>query len=270
MIAYPKYWRIKVTNRCNLSCTFCHQENMPANRRLYQYIDVVFIRKLASGLIESNDIVALTGGEPLLHKEFNQIASIICDKVKTKCHLNTNGTLLDRKLKYLKLLPLSNIHINLCTLNPKTYNSIYGKNCLNNIHSTIIKAIELGFNITINYVVIAGINDAIHNMKNIIKFALYNKCNLSIIESLFDYCSESKGYNFQKTYKDILISLGFNKYNERAGRCFYSKRGFKSSIIVAAPCSPAAAWNGTIKDDALLVTEDQTIKRFFTGNYYEK
>lgn len=83
------------TGGCNLRCPFCHNSSLVLPVRLAQDTDeaevLAFLKKRAGTL----DGVAVTGGEPLLHRD---IDSFLC-KVRElgyKIKLDTNGTFPDR------------------------------------------------------------------------------------------------------------------------------------------------------------------------------
>lgn len=83
------------TGGCNLRCPFCHNSSLVLPERLSQDTDeaevLAFLKKRAGTL----DGVAITGGEPLLHRD---IDSFLC-KVRElgyKIKLDTNGTFPDR------------------------------------------------------------------------------------------------------------------------------------------------------------------------------
>ncbi len=84
-----------LTEKCNLRCSYCIRGNKNNNE--------LSLEKLNSFLRTndfSKDQVLLTGGEPLLHENFQEIARICLDKFKNVA-VNTNGLLLgeDRIVK---------------------------------------------------------------------------------------------------------------------------------------------------------------------------
>ena len=113
---YPYRIQIELTSSCNLNCSHCYK-----NANEYQkYLSYNSIEKL---LLYSNNAfyeIGLTGGEPLLHPNFNIIASI-CYKYSHQLELNTNGLLLSQiSIDILQLFKY--ISISLYGLTDEDYN----------------------------------------------------------------------------------------------------------------------------------------------------
>jgi len=87
--------RVSISSLCNLNCSFCHKEG------LHGYNDVTFMNKdLFKNIIQAYmDIegkeIDITGGEPLVHPEINEIMDIL-QVFKGHTTLSTNGMLLDK------------------------------------------------------------------------------------------------------------------------------------------------------------------------------
>jgi len=88
---------IEITNRCNLNCEFCPKtirdkdDMAPKNfehilNQIKDYTELIYIH---------------VKGEPLLHKELNEILNA-CYKYNIKVNLTTNGTLLKKNIQILK------------------------------------------------------------------------------------------------------------------------------------------------------------------------
>lgn len=92
---------IKVTNRCNLKCTYCYAES-GINDNTYE-LTVNEIDNLLKSNDEPYDRIIITGGEPLIRDDILGIIRV-CKKYG-KVQLLTNGTLGDRDL-YVKILEL--------------------------------------------------------------------------------------------------------------------------------------------------------------------
>ncbi len=99
---------IEITNRCNLSCSFCsldarHKKDMSIKEfslvinKIKDYTDLVYLH---------------VKGEPLLHSKLDEILSI-CDENNIKVCLTTNGTLIEEKKDILIKHPIKQINISL-------------------------------------------------------------------------------------------------------------------------------------------------------------
>ena len=88
---------IEITNICNLNCKFCLQDS-----RKKEYIDVSNFEKIISQIKDYTDLICLhVKGEPLLHKDLEQILNIL-EKYELKTNITTNGILIKEKLDTLK------------------------------------------------------------------------------------------------------------------------------------------------------------------------
>lgn len=80
----PVNVQLELTEACNLFCSFCYNSRNPIESTKYPQI----IDKLCDeGVME----VVLTGGEPMMHRNFLQIAEE-CTKKFAKVQVQTNGT----------------------------------------------------------------------------------------------------------------------------------------------------------------------------------
>lgn len=101
-----KYINIALTNRCNLECRHCDiwQESPKVD------INSSFISDILSSLLPGKLDIALTGGEPFMHRRFFDIVDLILqhDRGALKT-ISTNGTLKNKILifldRYASILP---------------------------------------------------------------------------------------------------------------------------------------------------------------------
>jgi len=88
----PFFSSIEITSRCNLRCTFCYLDHADndelSTEEIKDYLDQL------AGL--GSLFLSLTGGEPLLRKDFWEIAQHAHD-LDFAINLKTNGTLIDEK-----------------------------------------------------------------------------------------------------------------------------------------------------------------------------
>ncbi len=91
----PLVFRIRITNRCNLSCHYCY-----VGQSLNQKVENPLTReewgRITSGLSRKT-LIDITGGEPLLTPGFDEIITDMLDK-KLKVSLITNGTVYKESL----------------------------------------------------------------------------------------------------------------------------------------------------------------------------
>ncbi|RKY16010.1 MAG: GTP 3',8-cyclase MoaA [Planctomycetota bacterium] len=147
--------RISITSRCNLKCPYCHKEGVRGEE---EEQDTAFWRKVLMAAAELNIRRALkiTGGEPLLRADLEQIIAAAREAGFRDISLVTNGTLLDEKrAKSLAAAGLKRINIGCdapsSSILPKTYERVGG---------AVDAALAAGLSpVKLNMVVLAGIND---------------------------------------------------------------------------------------------------------------
>ena len=100
---------IEITNKCNLSCSFCKKSIRPLKE-----MSVSEFKEVISKVKDYTNTICLhVKGEPLLHSNLSEILNI-CDDNNMNISLTTNGTLLKAKINELiKHKSLSKIHISL-------------------------------------------------------------------------------------------------------------------------------------------------------------
>ncbi len=105
---------IELTDRCNLNCRHCGSECDP-NRSHYIETGLIVkaLEEIREDMKDESFMICLTGGEPLLHPDFEKIVEKIneCD---IPWGMTTNATLIDEKMaQKLKALKLASISISL-------------------------------------------------------------------------------------------------------------------------------------------------------------
>ena len=153
------YLRISLIEKCNLRCTYC----MPADgillspKKDLMTADEIFA--IAKTFVHNGvDKIRLTGGEPLLRKDFAEIITQL-STLKTEIAITTNGILIDRHLAVLKQNKVTQINLSLDTLVPSKFNTITLRNQFEKVLSNLHLLLNDDFKIKINVVLIKGFND---------------------------------------------------------------------------------------------------------------
>ncbi|MEM6831098.1 MAG: GTP 3',8-cyclase MoaA [Bacteroidota bacterium] len=174
------YLRISLTDRCNLRCFYCMPEEgielmeKPSIMTLEEIIDITSIfQKLGV------HTVRLTGGEPLLRKNFEFLARGLADLGLT-IKLTTNGILLDKYLDLFEEIGLTRINVSLDSLDKAKAAFITKRDYYDRIMSNIRAALEKGMEIKLNVVLIKGIND--NEIADFIELTRHQKLNVKFIE----------------------------------------------------------------------------------------
>ena len=176
------YLRVSVTDRCNLRCRYCMEEEgikLLPKREILTIEDFIFV---INTLIENGiEKVRITGGEPLVKRGiFTLLENINKTKLKD-LSITTNGVLLEKYAKKLKNTGINRLNISLDTLKREKFKFITRRDYFDETVNGIIKAKEEGFNpVKINVVAIRGFND--DEILDFINFAISNELEIRFIE----------------------------------------------------------------------------------------
>ncbi len=156
------YLRISITDRCNLRCRYCMpSEGLEklAHEDILTYEEILRLARIAVGL--GVDKIRLTGGEPLVRKDFPHLLPELMSIPGLKdVSITTNGIYLKEHLENIRSAGVSRINISLDSLKRDRYRKITGFDGFERVREAIQLAQTLGFHpIKINMVVLKGIND---------------------------------------------------------------------------------------------------------------
>jgi len=123
--------------------------------------------------------IRLTGGEPLIKKNFKEILAEL-SKLPVELAMTTNGILLDQYWEELKKAGLNSLNISLDSLREDRVNQITRRNYFKRIYSNIETSIEKGFDVKLNCVLMKDQND--DEILDFIRFAENKKVGIRFIE----------------------------------------------------------------------------------------
>ncbi|MBW1716229.1 MAG: GTP 3',8-cyclase MoaA [Deltaproteobacteria bacterium] len=156
------YLRVSVTDRCNLRCMYCTPVK---DLKLLDHADILSYEEILKVIHVATDLgikkVRLTGGEPLLRRNFVHLVESACRIPQIEdVSITTNGVLLQEMARPLFEAGLRRINVSLDTLNPLKYTKITRRECFDAVWNGLQVAEAIGFSpIKVNVVVIKGIND---------------------------------------------------------------------------------------------------------------
>ena len=154
------YLRISLTDKCNFRCRYCmpggHVKFMP-DEKLMRAGEIAGLASIFVRL--GVDRIRLTGGEPTLRPDLEEILSGL-SQLEVSLSMTSNGFLLDGKLEMLRRYGLMKLNISLDSLDAGVFERMARRPGLDRVLQSIEKALELGFDVKINTVVIRGMNDA--------------------------------------------------------------------------------------------------------------
>ncbi|MEM1092007.1 MAG: GTP 3',8-cyclase MoaA [Pseudomonadota bacterium] len=159
--------RISLIDRCNFRCPYC----MPAElfTEDYQFIDRSLrltaeeITRVARVMVDLGvEKIRLTGGEPLLRRDLEEIIrGVSAIDELADVALTTNGVLLAARAQALKEAGLRRITVSLDSVDPEVFTSMSGgRGDLEKALAGIHAALEVGLApVKVNAVVQKGVND---------------------------------------------------------------------------------------------------------------
>ena len=101
---------LHITDRCNLSCRHCLFSCSPKKLTALSFNAVA--QAVAASYALGTRVYYLTGGEPLVHREFQDICRLILmDHLDTSLVILTNGVLIPEQQAFLKTLPSHRLFI---------------------------------------------------------------------------------------------------------------------------------------------------------------
>lgn len=178
------YLRISVTDRCDLRCVYCMNENthfLPRSQ-LLTLEEVVRIGRAFTDLGVSR--IRITGGEPLVRKNilhvFQQLGSHPGIQDLT---LTSNGTRLPRFARQLKSAGVTRINISLDSLRPERFHAITRVGNLSRTLAGIEAAQNAGIGrIKLNSVILKHRNH--DEIVDLVSFAIDHDMDISFIEEM--------------------------------------------------------------------------------------
>lgn len=159
--------RISVTDRCNFRCSYCMPEEIFGERyeflkreKLLTFEEITRLTRLivSQGAVK----LRLTGGEPLMRRDFEQLVAMLADIDGVEdLAMTTNAYFLPQKAHALKAAGLQRITVSLDSLDNDTFRAMNGGRAdVNEVLAGIDAAVDVGFApIKINAVVKRGVND---------------------------------------------------------------------------------------------------------------
>ena len=153
------YLRISLIEKCNLRCQYCMpEEGIPLTPSKF-IMNASEIESLATTFVGMGvKKIRLTGGEPLLRKDFEDILSRL-SKLDVDLSITTNGILADRFLPIFKKHRLKKVNFSLDTLKEERFKEITRRSGYEKTMENLDLFIREGFEVKLNIVLMKGIND---------------------------------------------------------------------------------------------------------------
>jgi cyclic pyranopterin phosphate synthase len=177
------YLRVSVTDRCNLRCHYCMPREGVALRDHHDMLSFEEIETIVRAAVELGiRKVRLTGGEPLLRKDFPKLAVKLGNIPRLEeLDLTTNGLLFAPLAGRLKQAGIKRVNISLDTLKPERFREMSGSDDWRKVMESVEAAVKHGYEmVKLNVVAVAGYND--DEAGDFVRFALDHGLHLRFIE----------------------------------------------------------------------------------------
>lgn len=232
------YLRISVTDLCNLRCKYCMPESgveSLCHSDILSLEEIVEIVKVAA----KNGIkkIRLTGGEPLVRCGFVHLCKEISKIEQIEdIAITTNGVHLKNMADDLFENKVKRINFSLDTLVKEKYNDITRRNDFDKTMESLFYAIEKGFKVKLNVVLIGGFND--DEIENFVKLANDYDLEVRFIELM--QIGETANWSKDKfvSNKIVLEKVPKLEFDGVSGVAkIYKIKGQKGKIGLISPIS---------------------------------
>lgn len=150
----PMGGSFELTSRCTLNCKMCYVHQQKSDKSVItQEKDTGFWIDLATQAKDAGTLILLlTGGEPMLRADFDEIYTE-CKKLGFLTSVNTNATLIDdSKIRLFSKYPPQKLNITLYGASKETYASLCGNaDAYEKVTDAIRELKKAGINIKLNY-----------------------------------------------------------------------------------------------------------------------
>lgn len=211
-----KTLRISLLNSCNFACLYCTEDGNSIKKMagdtaisLTQLLEIV--KKLHKQLnLES---VRLTGGEPLLYPELENLVKGLSEMGISSLKMTTNGFMLHKKAAKLQAAGLQEINVSLDAADEASFLKMTRRDKYGDVIQGIDAALKAGIKVKINSVIMKGMNH--DQIIPLLDYALSKQITIRFLEvmSMGHLHQSSDRYLF--TQAEILQLIG-EKYGFQA------------------------------------------------------
>ena len=198
------YLRISLTDACNMRCSYCMPLSTYHGSKSNKLMNAEEIYDLAKIFVENGVTkIRLTGGEPLLRKDFEKILAKLAE-LPVNIGLTTNGLLLDKHFDTLQKYGVKHINISLDSLDAEEFKRITHTGQLEKIMAHINHLLTLNMQVKINLVMLKNVNE--HAIIDFVKWTEKHALDVRFIEFM---PFEKNDWNAAKVldYKSVLLEI---------------------------------------------------------------
>lgn len=152
------YLRISVTDRCQMSCSYCTLQEEPRETLTAQEIgELVRVAGTRLGIRK----IRLTGGEPLLRSDLvDVVRQIVATEEIVEVAMTTNGLLLEETAEELARAGLRTVNVSLDSLDQVRFRELAGAGSVERVLGGLRAAKRAGIpKLKLNVVLLGGVNE---------------------------------------------------------------------------------------------------------------
>ena len=178
------YLRVSVTDRCDLRCVYCMDEEMSFLPKR-DLLTLEELDRLCTAFVRRGTTkLRLTGGEPLVRRDvmrlFRSLSRHLATGALKELTLTTNGTLLARHAQELVDCGVRRVNVSLDTLDPARFRRLTRWGDLGKVLDGLDVARRRGLSIKINAVALKGENE--HELNELVRWAHGEGHAITLIE----------------------------------------------------------------------------------------
>src|SRR6266852_1430268 len=157
--------RISVTDRCNFRCVYCMPKEVFGREYAFlertQLLSLEEIARVATVFAQLGvRVVRITGGEPLVRRNVEQLVELLDAIPGLELALTTNGALLPQKAEALARAGLDRVTVSLDSVDDATFRALNDVDFpVDRVLEGIDAAAAAGLRVKVNAVVTRGAND---------------------------------------------------------------------------------------------------------------
>ncbi|SDR49249.1 cyclic pyranopterin monophosphate synthase subunit MoaA [Rhizobiales bacterium GAS113] len=178
------YLRVSVTDRCDLRCVYCMNEEMTFLPKR-DLLTLEELDRLCTAFVRRGTTkLRITGGEPLVRRDvmslFRSLSRHLVSGALKELTLTTNATLLARYAQELADCGVRRVNVSLDTLDPARFRRLTRWGEIGKVFEGIAAARAAGLEVKINAVALKGENE--HELTELMRWAHGEGHGLTLIE----------------------------------------------------------------------------------------